>query len=146
MRPIRLVAYLWALPCSLVGLLAAIPILLLRGRVRVDDGVIEIVARARGRPDPPALTRILRFSAITFGHVIISVSQHEMQSVRAHERAHVAQYERWGVLFLLAYPLAGVWQALRGRRPYEDNPFEVEARNAAESGRAARAGEAPRTG
>ncbi len=34
----------------------------------------------------------------------------------------------WGPLFLPAYLLAGAWQGLRGRRPYWDNPFEVEAR------------------
>jgi hypothetical protein len=41
---------------------------------------------------------------------------------------HVAQFERWGLLFLLAYPGESLLQLLRGRRPYLDNRFEVEAR------------------
>jgi hypothetical protein len=40
----------------------------------------------------------------------------------------VRQYERWGLLFYPAYGLSSLWQLLRGRRPYWDNVFEVEAR------------------
>jgi hypothetical protein len=48
--------------------------------------------------------------------------------VRAHEQAHVRQYERWGLFFFVAYPAASLWQLLRCRRPYLDNWFEVQAR------------------
>lgn len=34
----------------------------------------------------------------------------------------------WGLLLALAYPASSAWQALRGRRAYRDNAFEVAAR------------------
>jgi len=51
--------------------------------------------------------------------------------VRAHEQVHVGQMERWGILFLLAYPLASLWAWARGGHPYLDNAFEREARHIA---------------
>jgi len=78
------------------------------------------------------LSRGLPFSgsvaAITLGHVVIGVSPRALLLTRAHERAHVRQFERWGVLLLLLYPLAGLWVGLLGRHPYRDNPFERNAR------------------
>ena len=68
------------------------------------------------------------FAAITLGHVIVGTHAGELDRLRAHEQVHVRQCERWGPLFLPAYALAGVWQWLRGRDAYWDNPFEVEAR------------------
>jgi hypothetical protein len=41
---------------------------------------------------------------------------------------HVRQYERWGPLFVPAYLVSSLVLWLRGRDPYWDNPFEVEAR------------------
>ena len=40
--------------------------------------------------------------------------------------------QRWGPLFIPAYLTASLLQLVRGRRPYEDNPFEREAYAAAE--------------
>ena len=71
------------------------------------------------------------FSAITFGHVVLAASEQDQNHLRSHERAHVKQYERWGPLFLLAYPAESAMQLLRGRRPYLDNRFEVQAREQA---------------
>jgi regulator of nucleoside diphosphate kinase len=76
--------------------------------------------------------------AITFGHVVLGRSAGDLERLRAHEHAHVAQYERWGPLFLIAYPLASLLALLRTGRPYHDNCFEVAARAAAR-----RPGEAP---
>jgi hypothetical protein len=70
----------------------------------------------------------LPFRAIVFGHVIIAVTQQELIVIGPHERVHVAQYEIWGPLFLLAYPAASFWQLLKGRSPYWHNYFEVQAR------------------
>jgi hypothetical protein len=67
-------------------------------------------------------------AAITIGHVVLAQSSAALAQTRRHERVHVAQYERWGGLFLLAYPLASLWAGLRGKHPYLDNVFEVEAR------------------
>jgi hypothetical protein len=71
-------------------------------------------------------------AAITLGHVVLGVSREALTATRTHERAHVRQFERWGVLLLVLYPLAGLAAWLRGGHPYRDNVFECEAR-AAES-------------
>lgn len=114
--------YLWAAPCSTVGLLLGGAVCLAGGSARVIDGVLEVAlhpAPYRGR---------LPFSAITFGHVVLGTDADTLARVRAHEQVHVRQYERWGLLFFLAYPAASVYAWLRGRRPYWDNVFEIEAR------------------
>ncbi len=71
----------------------------------------------------------LPITAITFGHVVLAVTHAHQDRLRVHERAHVAQYETWGALFFVAYPLSSLHQALIGRRPYFDNWFEVKARD-----------------
>lgn len=96
---------------------------------QVVDGVIEVCPlHPRSLPKRPLLAA-WPFAAITFGHVVAGISGDHLARLRRHEHAHVRQYERWGVFFLLAYPAAGAWQLLRGRRAHWDNPFEVEARN-----------------
>jgi hypothetical protein len=113
---------LWALPNSAIGFLLALMLLPLGARLRVVDGVLEIAALRR------APRRRWPFTAITFGHVIVGTHAQELERLRAHERVHVCQCERWGPFFLPAYLLAGAWQWVRGRNAYWDNPFEVEAR------------------
>lgn len=66
-------------------------------------------------------------AAITLGHVVLGVSSSALAATRVHERTHVRQFERWGVLLLVLYPLAGMLAWLRGGNPYRDNPFEREA-------------------
>ncbi len=125
----RLLARAWAAPCTLVGALLALPLLALGGRLRRVDGVVEIAAAPRpGRRQRAA--RRLPYCAVTFGHLVIGIDADDLHRLRAHEHAHVRQYERWGPLFLLAYPAAGVLSWLRGGHPYRDNPFEVDARRA----------------
>jgi len=124
--------YLWAAPASLLGLMLAAGVLLGRGtgrgKARWHTGVLEISGGFPGW----LLSRRLPFSgpaaAITFGHVVLAQSSMALAQTRRHERIHVAQYERWGGLFLLAYPLASLWAGLRGKHPYRDNVFEIEAR------------------
>jgi len=69
----------------------------------------------------------VRFTAITFGHIIIGVDHAFLSSARAHEHVHVQQYERWGVLLFPIYLASSVIQLLRGRHFYSDNVFEREA-------------------
>jgi len=64
--------------------------------------------------------------------VVIAATPGDQDRLRAHERVHVRQYERWGALLLLAYPAESFWQLLLGRRPYLDNRFEVQARASSE--------------
>lgn len=121
-------AYLWAAPASLIGLLLASPVLAGYGRARSHSGVLEISGGLSGW----LLSRNLPFSgpvaAITFGHVVLACSCAALTETRRHERVHVAQYARWGTLFLLAYPLASLWALVRGKHAYLDNVFEIEAR------------------
>lgn len=117
---IRLLRYLWAAPNSLIGLLL-LPLALAGGHIRRRDGTLE----ACGGGLKWALGPFAE--AITLGHVILARNPRHLDRWRAHERRHVGQYERWGPAFLPAYFLAGAWCLLRGRRPYRDNPFEIEA-------------------
>jgi hypothetical protein len=119
----RVWGYLWAAPCSAVGMLLLVPLWLRGARLRLRGGIVEAAL-----PRQPAR---LPFDAITLGHVVIAASPRAMRRWRAHEREHVRQCERWGPLFFPAYLLAGAWQWLRGRSAYRDNPFEVAARAAA---------------
>ncbi len=127
---LRILLYLWPLPVSLLGLLVALIARSSGGRMQRVEGVLEV---AGGWP-----ARVLRHgfpfsgavAAITLGHVVVAVSRDALTSTRAHERAHVRQFERWGALLLVLYPLAGLIAWLRGGNPYRDNVFECEARAA----------------
>ena len=77
---------------------------------------------------PTLQGRAAPFVAITFGHVIVGTHAWELERLRVHERVHVAQFEKWGPLFLPVYLLAGASQWAHGRRAYWDNPSEEEAR------------------
>ncbi len=117
----------WALPASLPGLLLALPMCAGGASVRLSEGTLEVCGGTLGRLAgrlPPAC----RFDAITLGHVILARDARALDACRAHERVHVRQYERWGLLFYPLYLGASLWLWLRGGRPYLDNPFEREAR------------------
>ncbi|NOT17685.1 MAG: hypothetical protein HOP20_06420 [Sulfuriferula sp.] len=124
-----LTRYLWALPCTIVGITWVLPVLLLGAKARGVSGALEIslpnsdhiISKLYQRPP---------FIAITFGHVIIGKSTAELARLRTHEHAHVRQYECWGILFFIAYPLSSLLQWARGRHPYWDNHFEIAARAA----------------
>jgi hypothetical protein len=117
---------LWALPCSVIGIALGVIVLLLDGRWQRVGHTLEIALAVRQSQLPRWATQ-LRFSAITFGHVIVGQSHEALAALRSHERVHVRQYERLGVLFLLAYPAASLLAACRGQCPYMGNRFEREA-------------------
>ncbi len=121
--PVRV---LWALPYSLLGLLIALPACALGARLRRHDHTLECT----GGRLPRWMQRLPnrhRIVAITLGHVVLAVNSSAMQQLRAHERVHVQQYERWGPFFGPAYVLESLWQALHGRDAYRANRFEQEA-------------------
>ena len=123
----KLIRYLWASPCSLIGLvLGAIP-LLLGGRLGSAHGTLEITYRSCPA-DCGKFARSMRFRGICFGHVILAVTREELARIGPHERVHVRQYELWGILFFPAYAASSLWQLVRGRSPYHDNCFEIQAR------------------
>jgi len=127
---LRLLRYLWPLPVTLLGMLVAFIARGSGGALQRVDGVLE---SAGGWP-AWVLRHGFPFSgavaAITLGHVVLAVSLDALTATRAHERAHVRQFERWGVLLLVLYPLAGLLAWVRGGHPYRDNWFEREARAA----------------
>lgn len=68
--------------------------------------------------------------AITIGNRIIAwrpLNDAEL----AHELAHVRQWSRLGIGFLVAYFAHSLRARRAGKRWYHDNPFEKEARDAA---------------
>lgn len=76
-----------------------------------DRGLAWLVLSRRG------------YSAITFGHVIVAVSE-PPPAIWRHERQHVRQYERIGCAFL---PLYVIWYFRRG---YARHPLERDAARA----------------
>ena len=131
----RLAAYAWAGPNTLLGLLAGVVVLALGGRLRMVGGVAEFSGGLLS--SSLAFPGVLRFNAITFGHVILGVSEAELAAARSHEHVHVRQYEAWGPFFLFAYVASSAWQLLLGHRMYRDNFFERQAFAAEEDSKTA---------
>ncbi len=118
---VRVIAYAWASPNTIFGITIG---LLLGGRFQVVEGVIEI----HGRRIAAVLARLLiPAMAITIGHVVLGRDPIALQMTRNHERVHVHQYERWGIVFIPAYLTFWAILSLRGRDGYRENPFEIEA-------------------
>jgi hypothetical protein len=127
MTGLQLARYLWAAPGTLLGAVLALPLLISGGRIARHSGVLEVCAPTRLASQRGGA---FAFDAITFGHVVLARDGACHNALRAHEREHVRQYEVWGIFFLIAYPLECAFQWLRGRHPYRDNRFEVQARRA----------------
>ena len=126
---------LWAAPLTLW----AVPLapLLLHGRCQIRQGAFECYGPGfEWFLDGPwfrAITGGAGFAAVTIGHVIIGRDANALARCAAHEREHVRQGERWGILFPAAYLLAGLYATARHRSlaaGYHANPFEVAARAA----------------
>ena len=124
----KLALYLWSSPTTLLGLFFLHPTLLTGGRARVVNGVLEI----HGGVTNFFLKRCTLLpggaSAMTLGHVVLGRDQASLDFTRTHERIHVSQCETWGPFFLPAYGMASALAFLRGKHPYLDNHFEIEAR------------------
>ena len=129
MSPASAFKYIWASPASAIGVCAACIAGLIGAELGRVSGVLEVTLAPRGAVLCKAVAR-LPFAAITFGHIVIARSAQEQAALRQHERVHVTQYELWGALFLVVYPLESLFQLLRGRKPYLDNRFEIAARAA----------------
>jgi len=123
----RTLIYLWTLPTTCAGLVFIPLALLTGGGVQLVDGVLEVCGGAVSAFLQHCTLVKGGASAMTLGHVVLGRDRSILAETRAHERVHVRQAERWGPLFLPAYVLASLVQFLRGRRPYLDNPFEVQA-------------------
>jgi hypothetical protein len=111
----------------MIGLALAVAIVVLGGKVKYSPSALEVTFRP-GKAQCGKLARMLPFHAITLGHVILAVTEQDLDCLRAHELVHVQQYERWGVAFFVVYAASSIWQLLKGREAYWDNYFEVQAR------------------
>jgi hypothetical protein len=120
----RVCAYVWASPYTVVGLALGGLAAALGARWRWTDGAVEVAGGLAGRW---LARRRVPFAALTLGHVVLAVDARSLAALRAHEREHVRQYERWGALFGPAYLLSSLWQGLRGADPYRSNRFERQA-------------------
>lgn len=116
----------WASPWTLVGVGFGLLGLMTGGKYQRTGKVLEfyggLVERILSR-----LPVIGAAAAMTLGHVVLARTQVDLDRTRRHEAVHVAQYERWGLLFIPAYLGCSAWLWWRGRNPYLDNPFEREA-------------------
>jgi hypothetical protein len=117
---------LWAGPWTLVGVLAGLVAMATGGGAQRVGRVWEFHGGW--------LYWLLRrvpiaggASAMTLGQSVIARTLYDLERSREHELVHVAQYERWGPLFVPAYLACSAWLWLRGLDAYWDNPFEVEA-------------------
>jgi hypothetical protein len=123
----RLRGVLWALPVTLVGLVFVVLGVLTGGRIAIVSGVIEgyggVVRRGLARL-PVGRDGA---GAVTLGHVVLGTDARALEVSRAHERIHVRQYERWGLVFPLAYAASSLSALVRGENPYRANRFEQEA-------------------
>ena len=121
----RALGVVWALPNTLLGLAVGV-LSMPGGSFRMNRGAIEISG--------PLVSRLLRLvpipggaRAMTLGHVVLGRDPRCLDECGDHERVHVAQYERWGPLFLPAYALSSLMAVFRGEDPYLGNRFEREA-------------------
>ncbi len=115
---------IWAAPWSALGLAVGLAALASGGKMRRVGAVLEFHGGA-------ARWLLEHFPAgpfaMTLGHTVLGRTGAALDVSRAHELVHVRQYERWGPLFIPAYLLCSFVLWLRGRDPYRDNPFEIEA-------------------
>jgi hypothetical protein len=70
----------------------------------------------------------LPIGGLTIGHVVLYRTADDALALHTHEIVHVRQWERWGVIFPVAYAVASVMAWLGGGHYYWENCFEVEAR------------------
>src|SRR5947208_3186958 len=124
MSTARALIYLWAGPTTLLGLIVAALAALTRGRCEAREGILGVWG---GFAKWFLSSRPVRAKAMALGHVVLALDRRELEAHWTHEREHVRQAEKWGLVFIPAYLLASVWASLRGRHYYTDNWFEKDA-------------------
>jgi hypothetical protein len=125
MRALLLVLqYVWAFPWTLFGLVMGSLGLLTGGTVQRRGAVFEF----HGGAVRWFLERLpSQAMAMTIGFTVMGLTGAALDISRNHELIHVAQYGRWGPLFVPAYMISSLYIRMKGGRAYRDNPFEVEA-------------------
>jgi hypothetical protein len=118
---------LWTSPTSVVGLAIGGCCFPFGARWQLHSGVIEISGGGVAWLLEHATLLEGGALAITFGEVVLARTPAVHDLTRTHERIHVRQARRWGPFFIPAYLGASAYLWCRGKDPYRDNPFEVEA-------------------
>jgi hypothetical protein len=113
----RAVAYVWASPVTVAGLLAG---LAAGSRPRVRDGVL-LFADAKGLAGRMLMRR--GYDATAIGHVVVARSQ-PSELLMTHELVHVRQAERFGPF------MAPLYLGLHLLYGYARHPMERAARRA----------------
>lgn len=114
----RVVAYAWASPVTLVGLVVGAAAAV---RPRLREGIL-LFPGARGVTG--WVIRRRNFAAGTFGHVVVCTKD-PSPALLAHELIHTRQAERFGPL------MAPVYLGLLAVYGYRRHPMERAAREAA---------------
>jgi len=125
-RLASLLGMVWALPCSIVGAVLGVAVVLAGGGAKRSGLAIEVCLHKGSAPAGSRAAR-LPFAAITLGQVIVGVSCAELERLRLHEHVYVRQYLWFGLLFFVAYPLASLVAVLCGKGAHSGNPFEAQA-------------------
>jgi hypothetical protein len=123
---LQAIAFTWASPYTIIGLLIGAAGLCTGGRARLRGRVIEFYGGGlnwliKRMPEGQFIM------AFTLGHTVFGQTEAALDISRDHELVHVRQFERWGPCMGPAYLLCSLYLWLTGRRPYRDNPFEREA-------------------
>lgn len=122
---------LWALPLSLPGLMLALPVQMMHGRIdRITGNIPALLVRGPLADRLLALHPFGPMAAMAIGHIVIARRHGLTPQTLRHELAHVRQAARWGPVFPFAYLAASAWALLHGRQAYWHNPFEIAARKA----------------
>ena len=111
----RIARYIWAAPCTAVGMCLIAPDFLFDAHARVVDGVVEV--RVPGFDEPTGFLKALPFNAITFGHIVVAARESELNRLRAHEHEHGIRGSSLNtvrIAHFLAYRSASSFDRLRG--------------------------------
>lgn len=121
---LSILQYVWAFPSTLIGLVIGGLGLLTGGHVQRQGAVFEFYGGSVRWMLESFPNQVM---AMTIGYTVMGVTDAALDIARDHEMVHVAQYGRWGPLFIPAYVIGSLWAKFKGGRAYRDNPFEVEA-------------------
>lgn len=121
------IRYLWATPCTLLGLLLALVAFWGGASVCGRYGVLEISGGRFASWLSGRRSSRTKLYAFALGHVIFGINHTALSLHRSHEHVHIRQYERWGIFFIPLYCASSLMQWFCGRDPYLDNCFEREA-------------------
>lgn len=115
---------------EIVPRIAGIALANLSGCVKMKDafGYAEYVAVDGSYLRDFMVSR--RIAAFTWGACVIYRDGffYSRKSTILHERCHVLQFKKWGIMLPFLYLAHGLYLKLNGGHWYKDNYFEVQAR------------------